>query len=80
MATTFTGFKPIENVWAMLTKILYADGKQYQSISELKEELMLAWQSIKIKLNSRLVYFALAWFIAVNHFTFIQLFLGRFFS
>ena len=39
---------PIENVWAMLTKIFYAaDGKQYKSISELKEGLMLAWQSIK---------------------------------
>ena len=37
----------LNNVWAMLTKILYADGKQYKSISELKEGLMLACQSIQ---------------------------------
>lgn len=46
---------PIENVWALLAQIIYANGKQYQSISELKEAILLAWQSIQPHVLNRYV-------------------------
>lgn len=37
---------PIENLWGILVRRVYAENKQYQSVSELKKAIVKAWQEI----------------------------------
>ncbi len=37
---------PIENVWAMMSRMVYAGGKQYDSIPELKVAISAAWANL----------------------------------
>jgi hypothetical protein len=39
---------PIECVWGMLTRKVYADGKQYFSLSALKEAVSREWNSLTV--------------------------------
>nr|CAD2144563.1 unnamed protein product [Meloidogyne enterolobii] len=34
---------PIENVWSMLVRDIYAEGKQFGTVSELKVAISAAW-------------------------------------
>lgn len=46
---------PIENVWGILTRVVYANGKQYSTVSELKEAIEMAWYVIKPETLQKLV-------------------------
>uniref|UniRef100_H3GPM9 Tc1-like transposase DDE domain-containing protein n=1 Tax=Phytophthora ramorum TaxID=164328 RepID=H3GPM9_PHYRM len=37
---------PIENVWAMMTQIIYHNGKQYDSAAELTAAIYAAWEAV----------------------------------
>jgi transposase len=37
---------PIENVWGVLTQQVYANGRQYGSVSELKRAILASWASL----------------------------------
>ncbi|GMF17422.1 unnamed protein product [Phytophthora fragariaefolia] len=38
---------PIENLWAILSRTVYDNGKkQYSSVSELREAVLAAWESV----------------------------------
>lgn len=45
---------PIENIWAILVRDIYADGMQFFSISDLKEAILKAWDKISQKTLARL--------------------------
>jgi transposase len=38
---------PIENLWGHLVRVVYKDGKQYDSVSELHDAVMDAWKKVK---------------------------------
>jgi transposase len=40
---------PIENVWGILVRRVYADGKQYDSVDDLKNAIIHAWDNISIE-------------------------------
>lgn len=37
---------PMENVWGKMSSIVYADGKQYNNVNELKVTIQAAWAPI----------------------------------
>lgn len=37
---------PIENCWGYLTRIIYADGRQYSTVEELKTAIASAWANM----------------------------------
>jgi len=37
---------PIENIWGILTRAVYANGRQFQNKVELKEEILKQWSLI----------------------------------
>ncbi len=39
---------PIESVWGLLAQRVYHNGKQYDTIEDLKESLSLAWDAIDV--------------------------------
>lgn len=46
---------PIENMWAILVKKVYANNKQYNTILELKSAVLKAWQEIDSQLIAKLI-------------------------
>lgn len=46
---------PIENLWGILVRRIYAENKQYQSVGELKQAIVAAWQGIEQELVDQLV-------------------------
>ncbi|KAJ0399837.1 hypothetical protein P43SY_008143 [Pythium insidiosum] len=40
---------PIENLWSHLARRVYADGRQYDSIAELKDAILRAWETITLE-------------------------------
>ena len=38
---------PIENLWGMLTRSLYADRRQFENVSDLKEAILYAWNELE---------------------------------
>ncbi|CAO4386778.1 unnamed protein product [Caenorhabditis nigoni] len=38
---------PMENVWAELVRVVYGQGKQYQTVSELQTAIVDAWKNLK---------------------------------
>jgi hypothetical protein len=46
---------PIENVWAAMSRAVYADGKQTNTEHELKTAVMAAWENISPDLIAKLV-------------------------
>lgn len=38
---------PMENVWAMLTRAVYAGGKQYNSTDELQASIISSWEQLQ---------------------------------
>ncbi len=39
---------PIENLWGLLAQRVYHNGKQYDTIEDLKESVRLAWDAIDV--------------------------------
>ena len=39
---------PIKNVWSLLSAQVYADGKQFSSVSELKAAIEDAWEALSV--------------------------------
>ena len=37
---------PIENIWGILVRRIYAENKQYQSKEELKQAIQQAWEDL----------------------------------
>jgi transposase len=37
---------PIDNVWAMMSRVVYANGKQYDTVDELRAAIFKAWAEI----------------------------------
>ena len=46
---------PIENLWGILTRKVYAGGKQFRSKEQLKTAILKSWEEIKIKQLQALV-------------------------
>lgn len=46
---------PIENIWGILTRSVYANGRQFQNKNELKAEILKQWYLIKPECLSNLV-------------------------
>jgi len=47
---------PIENCWGILARSVYKEGKQYQSIAELKESILGSWNGIELSTIRYLIY------------------------
>ena len=46
---------PMENLWGILVRRIYAENKQYQSVGELKMAIVAAWQSVEQEVIDNLV-------------------------
>ena len=46
---------PIENLWGVLVREVYKDGRQYDSVAELEKAVKLAWSRITVQLLKKLV-------------------------
>ena len=48
---------PMDNLWAILCRSIYADGKQYTNITELKAAIILfsTWENIELSTLQKLV-------------------------
>lgn len=46
---------PIENLWGIIVRRIYADNKQYQSVDELRHAVELAWRGIEQETMDNLV-------------------------
>lgn len=46
---------PIENVWGVLVRAVYAEGKQYTSIIELRNSIQKEWRKIELDLLKTLI-------------------------
>lgn len=50
-----TDQNPIENVWGIIVRRIYAENKQYQRVSDLKAAVIEAWSSIGQDLRNNLI-------------------------
>ena len=46
---------PMENLWAIFSRSVYADGIQYTNITELKAAIMSSWENIEVSTLQKLV-------------------------
>lgn len=46
---------PIENLWGILTKRVYANGRQFDKVDDLRQAIQAAWDGISIELLRKLV-------------------------
>lgn len=46
---------PMENVWGILVRRIYANNKQYGSIQELKQAILDAWDTVEVHVINNLV-------------------------
>ena len=46
---------PIENVWAMLVRDVYGNGKQYNTVSELKDGIRAVWDRLSQEKVAKLI-------------------------
>ncbi len=46
---------PIENLWGVLAQKIYNNGRQFDCIDDLKDALMMAWDSISLDTLRNLV-------------------------
>ena len=45
---------PIENLWGIMVRQVYADNRQYRNVEELKRAILDAWNSISTELLKKL--------------------------
>jgi transposase len=46
---------PIENLWGLLCRDVYAGGRQFSSINELKAQILLSWENMQLKTLQTLI-------------------------
>lgn len=46
---------PVENLWGMLARRVYSNGRQYSSINQLKSAILCCWETIKAEELVKLV-------------------------
>ncbi|KAG3113832.1 hypothetical protein PI125_g6969 [Phytophthora idaei] len=46
---------PIENVWAMMARIVYHNGKLYDSVAEMRAAIIAAWEALDASYLGKLV-------------------------
>ncbi|KAG3063042.1 hypothetical protein PI124_g23223 [Phytophthora idaei] len=46
---------PIENLWSILTRCVYKNGRQFNSLAELRAAIEYAWESIEPKIIRSLI-------------------------
>ncbi|KAH9069958.1 hypothetical protein Ae201684P_002331 [Aphanomyces euteiches] len=46
---------PIENVWGQLARLVYANGRQYESVDELKAQIRSCWNMLEQSYLQKLV-------------------------
>lgn len=46
---------PVENIWGIIVRRIYANGKQYNSIAELKLAISAAWENFEMETIKNLV-------------------------
>ena len=46
---------PIENVWGILVRRVYAENKQYETVGELKNEILKIWSEIGGDIRKNLI-------------------------
>ena len=51
----FPDLNPMENLWAILCRSVYAGGKQYTNITELKAAIISSWENIEVSKLQKLV-------------------------
>ena len=47
-------FNPIENLWGIIARRVYANGNQYRNVEELKVSILKVWEEISIEELQRL--------------------------
>ena len=45
---------PIENLWGILVRAVYADGRQFSTVAELRDAIKLAWDDIDLETLQKL--------------------------
>ena len=46
---------PIENMWVILSRKVYENGRQYDSLDDLKEAIIYAWDQISLETVKHLI-------------------------
>ena len=46
---------PIENVWGMMARLVYADGKQSNNLDELKQKIINVWDELNPEYLQKLI-------------------------
>jgi transposase len=46
---------PIENLWGIVSREIYGGGKQYNTVQELKSEILRSWSNISLQTCANLV-------------------------
>ena len=46
---------PVENIWAILSHSVYANGKQYDNVADLKTAIFQAWDNVTFDTIAHLV-------------------------
>ena len=45
----------MENLWGILCRTVYADGKQYNNVGELRTSIISAWENVNVYVLQKLV-------------------------
>ena len=49
------GVNPMENLWGILFRTVYAGGKQYNNVRELRTSMISAWKNVNVCVLQKLV-------------------------
>ena len=55
MAHKFARSDPMENLWNILCRAVYADGKQYNNVGELRTSIISAWDNVNVYVLQKFV-------------------------
>ena len=50
---------PMENLWGILCRTVYADGKQYNNVGELLKSVISAWENVNVSVLLLTIVFIL---------------------
>ena len=45
----------MENLWGILCRTVYVDGKQYNNAGELRTSIIFAWENVNLSVLQKLV-------------------------
>lgn len=46
---------PIENLWGLIVRDIYADSRQYNTVADLKQAILVAWNRLDVQVLQKLV-------------------------